>query len=58
MDGELISKSKFSLVIPIIILSIFIYAARRAHLQQIERIRKMDKIYHIQTNSKTSHYRQ
>lgn len=56
MDGELISKSKFSLAIPIVI--IFIYAARRAHLQQIERIRKMDKIYHIQTNSKNSPYRQ
>lgn len=58
MDGELISKSKFPVEIFIITLSIFIYAARRAHLKHLERIRKIDNIYHIQTSSKASSYRQ
>jgi hypothetical protein len=52
-------QQPFSLAIPIvIIICIFIYAARRAHVKHLERIRKIDENYHIQTSSKASSYRQ
>jgi preprotein translocase subunit YajC len=52
-------QQPFSLVIPIvIIIGVFFYAARRAHLKHLERIRKIDESYHIQTSSKTSSHRQ
>lgn len=49
-------QQPFSLVIPVtIIIGIFIYAVRRAHLHHIERIRKIDESYHIQTSSKITY---
>jgi hypothetical protein len=52
-------QQPFSLAIPIvIIIGIFFYAARRAHLKHLERIRKIDESYHIQISSKTSSHRQ
>lgn len=51
-------REPFSILIPVvIIISIFIYAARRAHVKHIERIKKIDKIYNTQINSKTSSHR-
>lgn len=52
-------QEPFSLVIPVvIIIGVFFYAARRAHLNHLERIRKIDEIYYIQTSSKASSRRQ
>jgi len=52
-------QQPFSLVIPIvIIISIFFYAARRAHLKHLERIRKIDENYHIEISSKVSSHRE
>ncbi len=40
------TKELLSIVIPVvIIIGIFIYAARRAHLKHLERIRKIDETY-------------
>ncbi|MBL4822193.1 MAG: hypothetical protein JKX90_01535 [Colwellia sp.] len=53
------TQEPFALAIPvIIIISVFFYAARRAHIKHLERIRKIDERYHIQTISKTSSYRE
>ncbi|MBL4764994.1 MAG: hypothetical protein JKX67_06910 [Colwellia sp.] len=47
------------LAIPIvIIISIFAYAARRAHIKHLERIREIDESYHIHTISKDFSYRE
>lgn len=56
INNFLIQKP-LSLAIPVVvIIGIFIYAARRAHLKHLERIKKIDEIYNIQTNRKpTSH---
>ncbi|PHR83953.1 MAG: hypothetical protein COA59_09950 [Colwellia sp.] len=52
-------QEPFALVIPVaIIISIFVYAARRAHIKHLERIRQIDENYHIQINPKASSYRQ
>ena len=52
------TQEPLSLAIPvIIIISIFVYAARRAHIKHLERIRKIDESYHTQINSKASFYR-
>lgn len=49
---KLLSNDFFSLVIPVtIIISIFIYAARRAHFKHLERIRKIDEIYNVRPNN-------
>ena len=57
--NKLFTQQPFSLAIPIIIIiAIFIYAARRAHFKHLERIRKIDEIYYIQTSSKASSRRQ
>lgn len=57
--NKLFIQQPFSLAIPIIIIiAIFIYAARRAHFKHLERIRKIDEIYYIQTSSKASSRRQ
>jgi preprotein translocase subunit YajC len=53
------TQEPFSLVIPVvIIIAIFIYAARRAQIKHLERIRKIDESYHIQINLKASSHRQ
>jgi hypothetical protein len=40
------TQEPLSIAIPvIIIISIFIYAARRAHIKHLERIRKIDERY-------------
>ena len=47
-------KEPFSLAIPvIIIISVFIFAMRRAHFKHLERIRKIDESY----NPKTTFHR-
>ncbi|MDX2368955.1 MAG: hypothetical protein QNK36_11205 [Colwellia sp.] len=52
-------QEPFSLVIPVIfIIGVFVYAARRAHIKHLERIKKIDESYHIQTIPKASSYRQ
>jgi preprotein translocase subunit YajC len=52
-------QQPFSLAIPIvIIIGIFFYAARRAHIKHLERIKKIDESYHIQTTPKASSHRQ
>jgi hypothetical protein len=52
------NQEPFSLVIPVIIIvGIFFYAARRAHLNHLERIKKIDESYHIQTSSKITYHR-
>ena len=46
-------QQPLSLAIPIvIIIGVFFYAARRAYLKHLERIKKIDESYHIQTNLK------
>jgi len=46
-------QEPYSIVIPvIIIISIFIYAARRAHIKHIERIKKIDECYIQQSISR------
>lgn len=46
-------QEPLSLAIPVvIIIGIFIYAARRAHIKHLERIRKIGECYHIQINLK------
>jgi len=50
--NTLLNNEFFSLLVPvIIIISIFIYAARRAHVKHLERIRKIDEIYNIKPTS-------
>jgi len=40
------TQEPFSIAIPVIIIvSIFIYAARRAHVKHVERIKKIDERY-------------
>jgi len=47
------TQEPFSIVIPvIIIISIFIYAARRAHIKHLERIKKIDERYIQQSTSR------
>lgn len=47
------TQEPFSLAIPVvIIIAIFVYAARRAHFKHLERIRKIDESYQVHTNSK------
>ena len=49
---KFLNNDFFSLVIPVtIIISIFIYAARRAHYKHLERIRKIDEIYNVRPNN-------
>jgi len=46
-------QEPFSIAVPvIIIISIFIYAARRAHIKHIERIKKIDERYIQQSISR------
>ena len=47
-------QEPFSIALPviIIIISIFIYAARRAHIKHIERIKKIDERYIQQSISR------
>lgn len=48
-------QDPLSLAIPVvIIIAIFVYAARRAHIKHLERIRKIDESYHTQITSKHS----
>lgn len=43
---DFFTNEPLSIVIPVIIIvSIFIYAARRAHIKHIERIKKIDETY-------------
>lgn len=52
-------QEPLSLAIPVVlIIGIFVYAARRAHIKHVERIKKIDELYNIQTNSKTSSHGQ
>jgi len=47
------TQEPLSIAIPvIIIISIFIYAARRAHLKHLERIKQIDERYTQQTISR------
>lgn len=49
------TQEPLSLAIPVvIIIAIFIYAARRAHIKHLERIRKIDESYHTQIATKPS----
>ena len=49
----------FALVIlVVIIISIFVYAARRAHIKHLARIREIDETYHVQASSKSFPYRE
>ena len=49
------TQEPFSLAIPVvIIIAIFVYAARRAHIKHLERIRKIDESYHTQITTKNS----
>lgn len=53
------TQEPLSLAIPVIIIvGIFIYAARRAHIKHLERIKQIDERYHTQTNSNVSSYRE
>ncbi len=48
--GNFFTQEPFSIAIPvIIIISVFIYAARRAHIKHIARIKQIDDRY-IQQN--------
>jgi hypothetical protein len=49
---EFLNSEFFTLVVPVfIIVSIFIYAARRAHVKHLERIRKIDEIYNVRSSN-------
>lgn len=49
------TQEPFSLAIPVIvIICIFAYAARRAHIKHIERIKQIDERYHVEINSNSS----
>jgi len=49
------TQEPLSLAIPVvIIIAIFVYAARRAHINHLERIRKIDESYHSQITKKSS----
>lgn len=49
---SLLNSEFFSLVFPVIIIvSVFIYAARRAHVKHLERIRKIDETYNVRSSS-------
>jgi hypothetical protein len=49
------TQEPLSLAIPVvIIIAIFVYAARRAHIKHLERIRKIDENYHTQITTKNS----
>jgi len=53
------TQEPLSLAVPVvIIIGIFIYAARRAHIKHLERIKKIDESYHTHTSSKASLYRE
>jgi|ETNmetMinimDraft_8_1059916.scaffolds.fasta_scaffold04504_5 hypothetical protein len=44
------NNEPFSIAVPVIlIVSIFIYAARRAHIKHVERIKKIDETYNIRS---------
>ncbi len=44
--NDFFTQEPFSIAIPVvIIISIFIYAARRAHFKHLERIRQIDETY-------------
>ena len=46
-------REPFSIVIPVIvIISVFLYAARKAHIKHIERIKKIDERYIQQSISR------
>jgi hypothetical protein len=48
------TQGPFSIAIPVIlIVGIFVYAARRAHIKHIERIKKIDDRYIQQTISRS-----
>jgi hypothetical protein len=51
--SKLFIQESVSIILPIviIIIAIFFYAARRAHLEHLERIRKIDESYHVETTS-------
>lgn len=50
---KIFTQEPFSIAIPIIIIvSVFIYAARRAHIKHIERIKQIDDRYIQQSISK------
>lgn len=49
------TQEPLSLAIPVvIIIAIFVFAARRAHIKHVERIRKIDESYHTHIISKPS----
>ncbi len=51
--SDFFGKEPFSIAIPVvIIISIFIYAARRAHIKHIERIKQIDDRYVQQSISR------
>jgi len=42
------NNGSFSLAVPVIIIvSIFVFAAKRAHIKHVERIRKINEIYNV-----------
>ncbi len=44
------NNEPFSIAVPVmLIVSIFIYAARRAHIKHVERIKKIDETYNIRS---------
>jgi preprotein translocase subunit YajC len=48
-------QEPFFFVIPVvIIIGVFVCAAYRAQIKHVERIKKIDERYRIETNSKTS----
>ncbi len=45
------TQEPLSIAIPVIVIvAIFIYAARRAHLKHLERIKKIDETYNPKAN--------
>lgn len=44
-------------ILVVIIISIFIYAARRAHIKHLARIKQIEESYYVQISSKASPYR-
>lgn len=52
------TQEPLSLAVPVVvIITIFVYAARRAHIKHLERIRKINESYHSQISSKSSLHR-
>lgn len=53
--SQLFTQDPLSIAIPVvIIISVFVYAARRAHVKHIERIKKIDERYIQQTVSRSN----